>query len=75
MALVQTCDGCNSTGLPKGLDERGPLARVYCADCLEAIVEYETARDALHDKVAATWQKGFAKIRKDHALSGVLPDE
>ena len=75
MALIQTCDGCDSAGLPKGLVEHGPLARVYCGECMALIAKYEAARDALHDKVAATWQKGFAKIRKDHALAGKLPDE
>jgi beta-galactosidase GanA len=67
MALKYLCDGCDAAGDKADFEEYGPLARIYCKKCAKVITDYHSKRDTLHDRVAAAWNKGLAKIRKEFA--------
>jgi hypothetical protein len=67
MALKYVCDGCEIISNDReDFAERGPLARIYCADCAEIVDDYAGKRDKLHDRVAKTWNNGLAKLRKEY---------
>ena len=74
MAQITVCDGCGEAN--SEMTVRGPLLREYCQSCCLIVIDYEAERDALHDKVKATWDNGLKKIRAKFAFKdGLLSDE
>lgn len=67
MATATICDGCNAAIDGEGQRLGFVLRGDYCDECAPIIAEYGAAIDALHDKCAAEFKTGLAKIRIKYA--------
>jgi len=76
MAIIVECDRCHKSVKPGDSFRRGfVIEREYCKRCSVKIDNMLKKIDDLHDDLAEQWEKGLAKIRKDHNVDGgLLPD-
>lgn len=65
MSVQYVCDGTGKVIEGKAEKRGFVLERHYDAEFVPLVDEYMTALDELHDKAAAQWQKGLAKLRED----------
>ncbi len=72
MAAVACAGHCGRTASDGTLTQVGWIQpRLYCAECLQPVREWEQARDAAHTRVAEQLQTAFASF--DSALREALP--
>lgn len=76
MAVGYFCDGCGERLEEGDVKTFGLVRQVIAGDCCaEAYQAYLAGLDALHDRIAADFAKGLAKLRKDHGKAlRALPD-
>ena len=76
MGVVEACDGCGAVG--GELKKAGIINPLdYCSECFDVAEEFVTARNELHDEVAAHWSAGMDALKEtvqDRRPGMRLPD-
>ena len=67
MSTGTICDGCGKVNatLKRGL----VIPYDYCEKCAKVVDEYQKKCDDLHNKIAAQWNDGLAKITSEFSKS------